>query len=66
MVAYFERLPEHNDPTVATYLVAETRGVEKFLRTAGGGRRRPPSPAPCWAHGWSSWRGTPAARAGRT
>ncbi|GAA1420600.1 hypothetical protein [Catellatospora coxensis] len=37
VVAYFERLPEHNDPTVATYLVAETRGVEKFLRTAGGG-----------------------------
>lgn len=37
VVAFFENLPEHDDPTVATYLVAETKGVERFLRTAGGG-----------------------------
>lgn len=37
VVAFFDHLPEHDDPTVATYMVGETRGVEKFLRTAGGG-----------------------------
>lgn len=37
VVAFFEGLPEHDDPTVATYLVADTKGVESFLRTAGGG-----------------------------
>ncbi|ATO13624.1 hypothetical protein CO540_07080 [Micromonospora sp. WMMA2032] len=37
VVAFFDRLPEHDDPTVATAMVAETRGVETFLRVAGGG-----------------------------
>lgn len=37
MVSFFDHLPEHNDPTVATAMVAEIKGVERFLRVAGGG-----------------------------
>ncbi|MEV0457267.1 hypothetical protein [Catellatospora methionotrophica] len=37
VVAFFGGLPEHDDPTVATGMVVETRSVEKFLRGAGGG-----------------------------
>ncbi|WP_155387075.1 hypothetical protein [Catellatospora paridis] len=37
VIAFFDGLPERQDPTVATYLVAETKGVERFLRVASGG-----------------------------
>ncbi|WP_204000939.1 hypothetical protein [Micromonospora lutea] len=40
VVAFFDHLPEHDDPTVATAMVAEMRGVERFLRVAGGGPAR--------------------------
>ena len=35
--AYFDKLPAYQDPTIATAMVARTRGVEKFLQVAGGG-----------------------------
>jgi hypothetical protein len=37
VVAFFDDLPDHNDPTVAVAMVAEMRGVEAYLRVAGGG-----------------------------
>ncbi|MBQ0897006.1 IS3 family transposase [Micromonospora sp. U56] len=52
LVAFFDRLPEHDDPTVAAAIVAEMRGVERFLRVAGGDPRVPPWPARCSVPGW--------------
>lgn len=65
VVAFFDQLPEHDDPTVATAMVAETKGVETFLRTAGGG------PAESTLAGtllgarlvWMAWEARGAARA---
>ncbi|WP_422733592.1 hypothetical protein ACN26Y_24620 [Micromonospora sp. WMMD558] len=41
VVAFFDRLPDGDDPTVATDMVAQMRGVETYLRSVGGPAESP-------------------------
>ncbi len=68
MVAFFDHLPEHNDPTVAAAMVAEMKGVEKFLRVAGGGPARSTLAGTLLGARlvWMAWQARGAARASYT